>query len=524
MQERLLATGSAAGVREGLSTVTRGTLLVLIGTLGLIGLTFVSRVFLIHTISYPEWNAFSFGLTLAALLSSFGTLGLPSAVARSIPYAASDDERRAFVRGSLWIGGGAAIASGLLLWLFSGPIGTILGDPVIGFGLSIFPIAVACSILASMIVSIFQGFEDVFPNAIFLSIVNPGLFVVFLGVALFLPPFGISYTESLVAYALANVVTLALLAGYAVRRLPRHLPSGPRAPAALGKLLRFAAPLFIVGIMGSISGSGDTLILGVFHSNEVGTYSASLTLARLLQVGVSALGYIFLPVATRFLRQSEPGSILLTYATATKWMILLSLPLFVLFFFLPASSLGFVYGSGYALVIAPLQIAVVGAFVTTLCGPATTAQVVYGQTRLLMVNAVAGGLIDLGLSFLLIPAYGYAGAAVAWAGANVAYTALSLGQVALAYRVHPFSRDFVLPVLATALPIGAALFLLRPALPYLAVPLLGLAIAGLFLLIVLATRSIGEGDRLLLEAVERLIGRPLYLVRRLGRYGLRRTG
>ena len=111
-QEPLWATGPAAVVREGLSTVTRGTLLVLVGPLGL---TFVSRVFLIHTITYSEWSAFSFGRTLAALLSSFGTLGLPGAVARNIPYAGSDDERRAFVHGSLGTGGGAAVARGLLL-------------------------------------------------------------------------------------------------------------------------------------------------------------------------------------------------------------------------------------------------------------------------------------------------------------------------------------------------------------------------------------------------------------------------
>ncbi len=516
-----MATGSASGVREGLSSVTRGTLFLLVSTLCFVGLTFVSRVMLVRSISPADWNAYSFGLTLAALLSAFGTLGLPTAIARSIPYSASDSERRGYVRAALLLGAIAAFLASLVLWLFAGPIGRALGQPEIGLGLEFFAISVGTSIIAALIASIFQGFEDVAPNAFFVQIVNPALFIGFLAVAFVLPSYGISYGEALLAYLLANIATLGLLVLYVFLRLPRHLPAGPRSPDAVGRLLRFAAPLFVVTIMASVTGSGDTVILGIYHSSEVGTYTASLTLARLLQIGISALGYIFLPVATKFLRQNDAGSIPITYATATKWMLLFSLPLFLLFFFLPANSLGFVYGPSYTLVVVPLQIAVLGSFLTTLLGPSNTTQVAYGQTRLLMYNAIAAGLLDLALSLLLIPSYGYAGAAVAWAGANVAYTGLSLGQLATASGVHPFRRDFTVPVLLTALPLGILFAALRPSVPWWSLPGVGLAIAGLFALVVLATRSIDDGDRLLLEAVERLFGRPLRLVRSIGRYGLR---
>ena len=44
------------------------------------------------------------------------------------------------------------------------------------------------------------------------------------------------------------------------------------------------------------------MILGVFTPSAVGTYTASLTLARLLQIGIGAVADIFLPVTTRFYR------------------------------------------------------------------------------------------------------------------------------------------------------------------------------------------------------------------------------
>lgn len=511
-------------VREGLSSVTKGTLFLLVATLLYVSLNFVSRVIIVRSISPSDWSAYSFGLTLAGVIVSIGCLGLPSAVARSIPYATTDDERRAIVGGTLYIGGAAAVIASVLLFLFAGPIGQALGSPGVTLGLHYFPIAVGAGILSTLIASVFQGYEDVTPNALYLQIVNPALFLAFLAVYIVVPPFSVDYQAALIAYVAACAVTLGLLVIYFLRRIPRRLPRGPTAPSALSRLLRFAAPLFVVGVMGSIAGSGDTLILGIFHSEEVGTYTASLTLARLVPIGIGAAAYIFLPVASRFARQDDTPSIGITYVTVTKWMTLVSLPLFLLFFFLPSASLGFVYGPHYTSVVLPLQITVAAAFLTTLLGPAPTAQVAFGQTRLLAWNAVATGLVDVVVALILVPPYGYVGAAIAWSVANAAYAVISLLEVDVLKGVHPFHRHFVIPLLVTAVPVGLGLFFLRTTVPWWALPLLAVAIVLLFLVLVLATRSVDEGDRLLLDAVERLFGHPLPLLRRLGRAALRRRG
>jgi len=515
-----VATDSETVVREGLSSVTKGTLFVLISTLVLVALNFVARVVIIRTISLSDWSAFSFGLTVSWVMVAVGSLGLPNAIARSIPYATSDDERRTMIRGTLWVGGASALVSSVLLFVFAPTIGQSLGSSSISLGLEFFWIAVGTSIVGTLIASIFQGYEDVTPNALYLQIIGPGLFVAFLAVAVALPPYGVTYEESLLAYALANAVTMGLLVLYLVRRLPRRLSPGPLSPTALPRFLRFAAPLFVVGVMVIITGTGDTLILGVFHPDEVGTYTASLTLARLLQVGISAASYIFLPVASRFVRNGDTASIGITYATVTKWMILISLPLFLLFFFLPSASLAFVYTTKYSNVVLPLQITVAGAFATTLLGPAPTAQVAFGQTRLLASNAIVAGTVDVVVAVALVPTYGYVGAAIAWGVANASYSVLSLVQLGYLKGVHPFRRHFVAPVVATAVPVGLALWLLHPTIPWWSLPGLGLAIAALFVGLVLLTRSVDDGDRLLLEVVERLVGRPLPLFRRIGRFSL----
>ena len=520
-----MAQDSEELVREGLSSVTKGTLFLLVSTLLLVGLNFVSRVLVVRSISTSDWSSFSFGLTLTGVLVAIGSIGLPSSVARSLPYVTSDAERRTIVRSTLWIGGVSALAAGVLLYVLSGPIGNALGSPGITLSLRFFPIALGSGILATLIASIFQGYEDVTPNALFVQIVNPSLFVVFLTVGFLLPSVGITLSEALIAYAAANALTLAALALYLVRRLPRHLTPGPLAPEALPRLLRFTAPLFVVGVMAAITGSGDTLILGTFHPSSVGIYTASLTLTRLVTVGIGAAAYIFLPVASRLVRQADVSSVGVTYATVTKWLSLVSVPLFLVFFFLPSRSLEFVYGPGYAGQVVPLQITVLGAFVTTFLGPAATAQVAFGQTRLLAVNAVVAGIVDIVVALALVPGNGptggYVGAAIAWGSANAAYSLMCLLELSSLTGVHPFRWHFVMPILATAVPVGILLALLHPRIPLWGLPPLAIGIALWFVLAVLFTRSIDEGDRLLLEAVERLFGRPLPFFRRLGRWALR---
>jgi O-antigen/teichoic acid export membrane protein len=508
--------------REGLSTVTRGTLFLLIATLLFVAITFGARVLVVRNISPNEWSAFSWSLTLAGFLSAFGTLGLPNAIARSLPFASSDSERRSMVRGTLLLGGGAGVVLAVVLFLTGPSIGARLGQGDIGVALQFLSIAVASAIGANLVASIFQGYEDVTPNALLIQILTPGIFFALL-LAGFSQPGGITFHYTLLAYATASVVVLLIMIAYLALRLPRKLPSGPHAPAAMSRLLWFAAPLFVASVLSSLTGNGDTIVLGLFFPTAVGSYSASVTLARLLQVGIGAAGYIFLPVTTRFFRDGDRASIQLTYATVTKWMVLFSLPLFSLFFFLPSQSLYFVYGSHYRSIIAPLQITVVGAFATTLFGPGSATQVALGQNRLVAYNSVAAATLDVGLAFWLVPHYGSVGSAIAWACAASAAAGLPLLELAVISGIHPFRTHSLLPLALTGIPAGALLAVLavfglvHPAQAWYILPILALGVAGLFLLVVMVTRSVDEGDRLLLEVIERLLGREIPLLRRVGR-------
>ncbi|MCI4350578.1 MAG: oligosaccharide flippase family protein, partial [Thermoplasmata archaeon] len=343
---RTVASGTE-GARSGLNSVTRGTFIMLLGTLGFVAEGFLSRVFLARTLTAHEVGVFTFALGLAAVLTAFGALGLPSAVARNLPYSTKDGDRRAIVRTAIVATGlsAALITIGLLIAgaVLAGP----LDYPLIGITLEFFAIAVGLSILAGTLAAIFQGYEDVRPNAFFVQVMNPALFIIFYLVAVFGGPSGFHFLGALIAYAAAAIVTIVGLLWFTRRRLPRLLPAGPRSSGVARKLLLFAAPLLVVGTLSSLAGNGDTIILGIVRGGAIAAYTVELPLARLLQVGVGSLGYIFLPVTARFVRDNNDEAVRITYATATKWVAVTSLPLFLVLFFLPTRSLGFVYGSQY---------------------------------------------------------------------------------------------------------------------------------------------------------------------------------
>lgn len=507
---------ASSGARDGLTSVTKGTLVMMLGTLGFVAESFVSRVLLIRTLSVDQWGQFFIGLTLVGLLSSVGTLGLTSAIPRSLPFETEAREQRRIVRTSFVVLVPSAVTLSGALALLSWPISTTFASPVLGETLLFFSAAVGLSIIGALIASIFQGFEDVLPNAIFVQVVNPTLFIAFLLVAEGLGPLQAAYASALAAYLISGVATMGLLLLYARRRLPRVLPPGPREPGLSTHLLRFAVPLFVVGAFGFVAGNGDALLLAAWDRTSVAYYSADLSLARLLQVGVGSLAYIILPVTARFVRKGDTASLRTTYTTATKWMVLTSLPLFLLFLFYPDHSLAFVYGAQYTGTTLALQIVILGAFLSTVVGPATAAQVAFGQTRLLVYNTIAAAAVNVVLSVWLIPAYGITGAAVSWASATALYPMLSMAELAYLTDVHPFERHYLLPVLVTGVPVALLLGLLPIAPPLWTLPGIALAIAGLYVLAVLATRSLDEGDLLLLDAIEGLVGTRFTTLRRIG--------
>lgn len=496
-----------------LASVGRGTTVMAVSTVALLFFNLIGRVAVARSFSLELWGIFSLGISLTGLLVLIALLGFHQAVARSISYEKDPAVRRKVIRLGLMVTIGASVASSVLVFLLAQPLASLFNAGVYESQLTqvfqLFSITIGLQLLSLYLAAIFQGFEDAAPNAWFNQVINPALFVVFLFLFLALH---LEFEGALFAYVISYAATFALLTVYTLRKLPPLLPkvstTGAKVPAGIFTL---SFSLWGVNALTFVTAFVDTLILGVFRpATAVGLYSTAMTLARLLLVGAGALTYVYLPVSARLYREGDTATLRLSYVTATRWVLAITVPMFFLFTFLPAQSIGSVFGARYENAALALALLAVGSLVSVVLGPVNATLAGQGKTSILLSTTAIAASTNIILSFALIPTYGLLGAAVAWTVARVIFPAMGLSTLYASEGVTPFRRKLLLP-LGVTLAIGMPLFWY---LHWIQVPLWSvypLYLVGVVLFVgaVFATRSLDEGDLIAARLAEKVLGRPM---------------
>ena len=451
------------------------------GTMALLLLNFIGRVYTARHLSLEEFGDFNLGLALAGLLALVALVGLHQAMARTIAENPDPAVRRRIIRWAAGITAVTALASSALVYFFAGSIASLFSPGAsaqLTVVFQLFSVTIGLTLLCTFLASIFQGFEDTVPNAWLNQAVQPAAFVVF--VVIFFA-FHLALEGALLAWVISNVVTFVGLIVYSLRRLPHHLPSGRAAGELPSGLLSLSFALWGVTTLTYVTAYIDTLILGAFRpETQVGIYSAMMTLARLILVVSAAVTYIFLPVAARLKGLGDMDTLGKMFVTTTRWIMVFTLPILFLFVILPTDSITTVFGASYTPGAAALVLITVGALISVIFGPVNAALAGMGATRPLLISTGISAGANVALSFALIPTFGLMGAAVAWTVARILYPATAAGALYSAERIHPFHSSLLRP-LAVSLAIGVPLFiavLLVPHPAWLVFPLyfVGLAI------------------------------------------------
>jgi O-antigen/teichoic acid export membrane protein len=498
-----------------LSIVGKGTAVMAASTVLLLVFSFFGRVGLARSYGLTAWGEFSIGLALTGLLSLVALLGLNQAVARSISYEKDPGERRALIRWGLLVTGVASVVVSTMVYFGAPYLAELFHDGALTVIFQLFAPTIGALMMAAMLASIFQGFEDSTPNAWFNGVAAPALFCLFLvGVLLLHWPF----TAALAAYTASQIATVALLTLYTVRKLPKILPKVehvPRRPKSA--LWTLSVALWGVASLQFVTAYVDTLILGVFRTADaVGLYSTAMILGRLLLVGNGALTYIYLPTAARLTASNDRETIRRTFVTSTRWTLAITVPMFLVFACMPVWSISTVFGPKFTGASTALEILVLGSFFSVTLGPVNACMAGMGYARPLLVTTAIAAFSNFALSFGLIPFYGLIGAAFAWTVARCLYPGVGLLYLWNTDRITPYRRILLVPLLGTVA-VGVPIFLLVATLPlskFVVFPMYFLGI-GLFLLVLVATRSLDAGDVVAANVLEKLTGRPMPFLRRI---------
>jgi O-antigen/teichoic acid export membrane protein len=509
-------------INESLQKITKGAGISLFGMAAQMLLAMVTRIIVIRYIAQSEYGMYSLALVLVNIAVLISTLGLERGIARQIAFYRGKKDKskvREVVFSSLKVGIIASLFFSLVLFFTSDFISTrFYHTPELAALAKILCIAIPFLVLSRIFSSMFAGFERAQPRVYFQFILRNTLFPLLL-IIVILP--GLSFIWVVYAFVASAILTCMAFAVYTTKNLPLTSRSGNSiyTSSLTKELLLFSLPLLLVNILQEIITSTDTLMLGYFMLPEdVGLYNAAVPLAHLIPIGLGAINFLYIPVVSQFYAKSQPEKIRRTYVVLTKWVLAITLPIFLIFVLFPEFTLNIMFGSRYAGAAFALQILSLGFFINTILGPNGGLLTVIGQTRFLMWAAIIAAIGNIILDLVLIPPLGINGAAIGSALAIAIQDLLISAKLYLLTKIHPFTSNYLKPAIASiasVLIISVAVRNLVGTMPFWLLPILLVSFLGIYVLSMVLTRSFDKEDIMMLLAIERRLGLDLSAVKRI---------
>lgn len=410
-----------------------------------LALGFLGRLVVARFLGRVNYGAVSLGLTLLMTASILVVLGTDNGVGRYLPRFDEPARRRGVLRSAFGIVVPLGIVLGVVVAVLAEPIATYgFTDPDVAPVVAVFGLAIPLAAVVRLTVGTIRGQQQALPRVAIDNVALPLSRFLLIAAAVFL---GFEAVGVAWAYALAYAIAAALSLYYLVRGTP--LFSRGESVPMRRELLVFSAPLMVTATMNMVLSNLDTLMLGYFASTgEVGVYNVAYPLANLLTVGLTAVGFLFMPIVSELHAEGRTDEIARAYHVASKWIALAMLPAFLVLVTFPGVVIGLTFGSEYVAGRLALAVLTVGFFVHAVAGPAGNALVAFGQTRRLMYYNVATAVINATLNLYLIPRYSYLGAAVATTISFVLLNAMFVVRLHLEIGTHPLRPAVLRPVLA----------------------------------------------------------------------------
>ncbi|TNE63129.1 MAG: lipopolysaccharide biosynthesis protein [Alphaproteobacteria bacterium] len=271
------------------------------------------------------------------------------------------------------------------------------------------------------------------------------------------------FLAHLISVALAAALALRLVARFYDIRLVLKAPmTGPipremwayglsLMPANITKKLFSEFPVMFLNFM----------LPGAAGAAAGGYYSVARKIASALQVVRTTFEYVMAPLAAERAGEGDQQALRDMYAYATRLSLTLALP-FGAALVLARHDILATMEPEFQAAAAAIAILCLGRVVEAATGPSSAIVEMLGHRLLATANGIAGIVTLLVLGSILIPASGVTGAAIAAAiGLNVT-ALLGFGQSAWLFRLWPYDRQTIRPLLMSAL-LSAGMIALIPA-------------------------------------------------------------
>jgi O-antigen/teichoic acid export membrane protein len=499
-------------INESLSKLVKGTGFIIISLLIVNIFNLIRRVLIARTWTESDVGIFSLANTVFNICITISALGMSEGVVRSIAHSRRKnefDKIQKFIVTSVLLSLLVSVILGLILFFYSEFIAVdIFHETSLILPLKIISMATPFFTVNVKIVSIFRGFEQIKPLAYFKFILESALFMIFVSVIVVL-----NYPFIYVFYAFifsVIIITIVLII-YTISKSSSFsfFPIKSIVSPAAKELIYFSLPLLGTAVIGLIIMWTDTLMLGGIKSaGDVGFYRAVTPFPTIIFFPLSALLITFVPVFSGLYAKGRLKEMKSNYLILTKWICIVTLPLFVLFFLFPELTINVLIGSDYLPSANVLRILSLACIINNFVGPCNATLLALGKTRFIMFTTISAATLNIILNVLLIPSYSFIGAAIASGATLIFVNILRILKVYSLSKIQPFSSNLIKTTLSSVIFIIPIYYFSQQFLPYnwWSLVLLFILFYIIYIPSVLLTKSLDEDDMKMLTAIERKTG------------------
>jgi len=385
------------------------------------GLQFSLNVVLGRLLGVEGAGVYFLALTIVTIASTIGRVGLDSTVIRFVSASASAQkwaEVIAVYRAAILIAIACSVVilgvvafstTALATLVFSEPA---LVAPLRAMGLAIVPLALNVVISRAL-----QGLSDIRNSVLVFSILPTGLALC--GTLLLATSWAVS--GAAIAYVVGISISV-VYGAFAWRRAFANSSfgySGTRNALPVKTLLASGPPLLTGALLQLVISMSGTLLLGVWaETRDVSIFAVAWRTALLINLVLLAVNSIAQPKFAALYARNEMKALAVTTKKVTLLMTALATPPFLVLLLAPTFVMK-AFGSDFGDGATTLQVLAVGQFINVATGSVGVLLVMCGYERDYRNVQVAAAGVVLMLSYLLTPAYGAVGAAIAAASALI---------------------------------------------------------------------------------------------------------
>lgn len=437
--------------------VARGGGITFAAKLFLTASRFALAVLLARLLGAHDYGLYSLALSAVALGAGLALLGMDAALVRYIAVAAGRRDEAA-VWGTLQVGVGLSLLAsaliGAAMFALAYPIAArLFNEPALAPLLQLSGAIVPLLTLADVLASASRGFKRMDYSALAQFVAQP---IVRIALTLALALLGLSPAVAVLIYGLASGASSLILLFYLNRQFSLRRPLRAARRDTRG-ILGFALPFWLSGLITTVQGNLQTLLVGALSSIAgAGVFAMADALNSLGNLFSSSLNISARPLIAELYDRGDRAQLGAIYQTAARWALTVNLPIFLVTVLFPAQLLA-IFGEDFTLGASALVLLACANLANVGTGMGGIILDMAGYTRLKLINTIVRLGLYLALDWLLIPPWGIAGAAMAVLLAEGTINLLRLAQVYVLLRLLPYNRSFAKPLAAGAAALACTL-------------------------------------------------------------------